>query len=1071
MGRSGWRVRFLCCRLPTDYPRPPEQSFEGAKLALPIPAELAEGIGAAAEQWGVTPFHIWLAAYHTLLHLMTGQDDLIVGTPIAGRFHPATESLVGMFVNTLPIRSRPSGELPFRAFAEQLKETALAAMDNGLLPFEHMVTMLDVPRDLSRNPLFDTMFVMQHREAVQETDALRFEAQVPDNRVSKLDLTFEIADEGAKGAALTIEYATALFKEDSIRRMAQWYFRIAGLALAEPERPLGRIGLQGAEEAEKQSEAFNRTAAPYASGDTVEVYLERQAAETPQTAAVAAEDGVLTYAELNRRSNRLAQALRKQGIKREERVAVVMDRSLEMMIVIFGVLKAGGAYVPVTPGLPPERIRYMLDNSGAKLVLTKGSAPEGLETFLPFMDVHEALVQERDDSPVEKLHDSRSLAYVLYTSGSTGQPKGVMIEHHSVVNRIGWMQKQYGLDASGVILQKTPITFDVSVWELFWWSFAGAKLVLLPPGGEKDPALMAETIARHGVTTMHFVPSMLHLFLEHSGLLRGEARLESLSHVFASGEALSADQVRRFRERIGDPFDARLVNLYGPTEATVDVSYYDCSDGDIPVQVPIGKPIDNISLYIVNEAMMLQPVGIAGELCISGAGLARGYIGRPDLTEEKFVDNPFAAGSQMYRTGDLARWLLDGTIEYLGRIDHQVKVRGQRIECGEIEHVLLGHPSVSEAVVMKRDAASGSEYLCAYVVCSEPADHQELRDFAAVRLPEYMVPQVIVELPAMPLSSNGKIDRKMLPEPELAADSGTPFAEAASDIELAIAAVWHEILQRDDFGIHHRFFDVGGESLLLVRVHQRLEELYPGALGVTDLFTYPTIASLAAYLESRTRELASWSWSGLPVADDCVNSGYSAERIGSIQFQLDRSVAEGLAELASSRAVTVEAAAYAVYLYFWRGESGTDRLVLPALTDKGLIAPREIDFAEVRDFDTLLRHAAKRVSAGECYTARQISKQPQANAEFALFPLFAGAAQHGFKEREALLERFDVVLYMDGAAASSGAEGPELGGMWTYNARILGKEAVLDWASAYLELLSSVVEQYRASAGSAVPGV
>ncbi|MGG3311073.1 amino acid adenylation domain-containing protein [Paenibacillus lautus] len=1059
-------------QLPIDYPRPPEQSFEGAKLALPIPAELVEGTSAAAEQWGVTPFHIWLTAYHTLLHLMTGQDDLIVGTPIAGRFHPATESLIGMFVNTLPIRSQPSGELPFRAFAEQLKEIALAALDNSLLPFEHMVTMLDVPRDLSRNPLFDTIFVMQHMEAGQTAaDALQFEVQVPDNRVSKLDLTFEIADQGAKGAALTIEYRAALFKEDSIRRMAEWYFRIVGLALAEPGRPLGGIGLQGAAEAQKQSEAFNRTAAPYANGDTVEVYLERQAAETPQAVAVAAENGALTYAELNRRSNQMAQTLRKQGIKREERVAVVMDRSLEMMISIFGVLKAGGAYVPVTPSLPPDRIRYMLENSGAKLVLTKGKAPEGLETSLPFTDVHEVMTQERDDFPVEKLHDSRSLAYVLYTSGSTGQPKGVMIEHHSVVNRIGWMQKQYGLDASGVVMQKTPITFDVSVWELFWWSFAGAKLVLLPPGGEKDPALMMDTIARHGVTTMHFVPSMLHLFLEHPGLLRGEAKLESLSHVFASGEALTADQVRRFRERIGVPFNARLVNLYGPTEATVDVSYYDCSDGDISINVPIGKSIDNISLYIVSESMKLQPVGIAGELCISGAGLARGYISRPDLTEEKFVDNPFAAGSLMYRTGDLARWLSDGTIEYLGRIDNQVKIRGQRIECGEIEHVLLGHPAVSEAVVMKRDAVSGSEYLCAYIVCSEPADHQELRDFAALRLPDYMVPQAVVELPAMPLSPNGKIDRKALPEPELAAGSATPFVEAASDIELAIATVWHEILQRDDFGIHHRFFDVGGESLLLVRAHQRLEELYPGALGVTDLFTYPTIASLAAYLESRNRELASWSWSGLSVADDCVCNGYAAERIGSVQFQLDTMVSEGLTELAASRLVTVEAAAYAVYLYFWRGKSGMSRLVLPAMTDNGLIAPKEIDFGEVRDFDTLLRHAAKRVNAGECYTPRQIRKQPQAEAGFALFPLFAGAALHGFKEREALLERFDVVLYMSGAAAAPrGAEVPELGGVWTYDARRLSKEVVLDWASAYLELLSSVVEQYRVAIGSAESG-
>ncbi len=1051
-------------QLPTDYSRPREQSFEGAKLMLPIPAELVEGIEAAAEQWDVTPFHIWLAAYHTLLHLMTGQEDLIVGTPIAGRFHPATETLVGMFVNTLPIRSRPSSELPFNSYARQLKEISLAALDNGMLPFEHMLTLLDVPRDLSRNPLFDTMFVMQHTEVGRAAaNALQFEAQVPDNHVAKLDLTFEIADQGAKAAVLTIEYATSLYKEASIRNMAEWYFRIICLVLAEPERPLGGIGLLDAAAAGKQSETFNYTAVPYASGDTVEVYLERQSAETPQAVAVAAADGTLTYAELNRRSNRLAQALRKQGIKREERVAVMIDRSLEMMIAIFGVLKAGGAYVPVAPDLPQERIRYMLDNSGANLVLINGESPKDLDISLLILDVNEALKQEWSDLPVEKLHDSRSLAYVLYTSGSTGQPKGVMIEHHSVVNRIGWMQKQYGLNENGVILQKTPITFDVSVWELFWWSFAGAKLVLLPPGGEKDPALMMDTITQYGVTTMHFVPSMLNLFLEHPGLLRGEARLESLAHVFASGETLTADQVRRFRERLGVPFDIRLVNLYGPTEATVDVSYYDCSDGEIPIQVPIGKPIDNISLYIVNNAMKLQPVGIAGELCISGTGLARGYIGRPDLTEEKFINNPFATGSLMYRTGDLARWLPDGTIEYLGRIDQQVKIRGQRIECGEIENVLLSHPEVSEAVVIKRKAASGSEYLCAYIVCSEPENSLGLRDFTAMRLPDYMIPSIIVELPAMPLSPNGKIDRKALPEPEVATDNYTPFVEATSDSELAIAAIWREVLQSDDFGIHHRFFDIGGESLLLVRVHQRLEALYPGALGVTDLFAYPTIASLAAFLESRNRELASWSWSGLPLADDCVNSSYELERIGNIQFQLEQTVAKGLVELAAARSVTIEAAAYAVYLYFWRSESGINRLVLPAITDNGLIAPKEIDFAEVRDFDTLLWHAARRVSAGESYTARQIRKQPQTEVGFALFPLFAGSAQHEFREREELLEQFDVVLYLDSTTAAEGLEEFEIGGVWTYDAGRLDKDAVLDWASSYLELLLSVIEQYRAA--------
>ncbi|REK76178.1 non-ribosomal peptide synthetase [Paenibacillus paeoniae] len=1058
-------------QLPTDHPRPPEQSFAGAKLALPIPATLAGLVKSEAEHWGVTPFHIWLAGYHTLLHLMTGQDDLIVGTPVAGRFHPGTEDLVGMFVNTLPIRSKPSGALSFRAFAEQLKEAALAALDNGLLPFEHMVTMLEVPRDLSRNPLFDTMFVMQHMEAGQKAaDSLQFAAKVLDNHVSKLDVTFEIADQGAKGMALTIEYAITLFNADSIQRMAEWYLRILTLALAEPERPLAGIGLLDPMDAKEQAEAFNRTTVPYASHLTVEAYLEGQAVKTPQAVAILAEEGQLTYAELDEQSNRLARALRKQGIMREERVAVVMDRSLAMMIAIFGVLKAGGAYVPLAPGLPQERIQYMLDNSGAKLALIQSGAPEGLDAIIPVRDVNEVIAMEQDASPVEKLHDSSSLAYVLYTSGSTGQPKGVMIEHHSVINRIGWMQKEYGLDGNSVILQKTPITFDVSVWELFWWSFAGAKMVLLPPGGEKDPALMLNTIQRYSVTTMHFVPSMLHLFLEHPDLLRSEARLESLAHVFASGEALTADQAKRFRDRIGVPFGVKLINLYGPTEATVDVSYYDCSVGPLPVQVPIGKPIDNIALYIVSETMALQPIGIAGELCISGVGLARGYMGRPDLTEEKFVRNPFKKGSLMYRTGDLARWLPDGTIQYLGRIDHQVKLRGLRIECGEIEHVLLRHPAVSEAVVMKRTAASGSEYLCAYVVCAEQTEHQTLREFAATHLPDYMVPPVVVELSSMPLSPNGKVDRGALPEPEIAPDSGVEFAEAASDTEQAIAAVWRELLQRDDFGIHHRFFDVGGESLLLVRAHQRLEELYPGSLSVTDLFTYPTIASLAAHLESRNREQASWDWSGLPMPDNFANANNAMERSGNIRFVLDEAVAEGLIELAEAQSLPVEAIAFAVYLYFWRGQSGITELVLPWVTDKGLIAPKEINFAEVQDFDLLLRLAGKPVATGDSYAVRQIKRRPQAEHEYSLFPLFAGGVRHGFKEQEELFELVDLVLYIGEDAASSETGESQIGGVWSYNARRLDRETVVDWASDYLEMLSMVVEQYRAAANSAASG-
>ncbi|OAB42663.1 non-ribosomal peptide synthetase [Paenibacillus glacialis] len=1052
--------------LPTDRPRSSEQSFAGSKLIDTLPPSLMEEVESLAIASDMTPYHVMLACFHVLLYKMTGQEDIIVGTPIGGRFHPVTEPLVGMFVNTVAIRSEPSGDLTFLKFAEAIKGSVLGAMHNGMLPFEHCVTALDVPRDLSRNPIFDVMFVLQNMETpTMEADKLQLKTCSLEHAVSKLDMTFELAEREGR-IDIAVEYATALFDTESIRRMISYYIRIVETVTRDEHIPLCQISLLTVEEEAKQITDFNETAIAYPSQRTVESYLEAQAEWIPHATAVVDESAEISYGELNERANRLARALRKRGVKCEDTVAIMMERSIEMIIAIFGILKAGAAYVPIAPQLPEERIQYMLSDSGATIVLTRGTGIRNLPLGSEILDVAVVLQQEQNGSALEKIHHSRNLAYVLYTSGSTGQPKGVMIEHHSVVNRIMWMQNNYALDMNDVILQKTPITFDVSVWELFWWSFVGAKLCLLEPGGEKDPGAIVNAIAKHAVTTMHFVPSMLHLFMDSPGIVDAGEDLASLRTVFASGEALTVDHVERFRSNLGKPYHVALVNLYGPTEATVDVSYYDCMREGSLTSVPIGKPIDNISLYVVNDALRIQPVGIAGELCISGVGLARGYWRRPDLTNDRFVKNPFVSGGVMYRTGDLARWLPDGNIEYLGRLDHQVKIRGYRIECGEIEHALTNHPSVKEAVVIKREGNAGSSaFLCAYVITEESVTSIQLREHLATTLPDYMIPAFYMELPQMPLSPNGKVDRKALPTPDGMLDTGISYVEVSGDTERTIAVVWGELLGRSDIGANHNFFDVGGESLLLIRVHQRLDELYPGVLKVTDLFNYPTIASLAEYIESHGDKLRLWHWSGIPLRDDCSNEAYAAQWKSSFQLTLDTDLVQGLAKLAESQSVAVESVTLALYLLFWKQQANSNLILLPVATSKGRIAPIEIDFSTVKEFNEMLQVVVSSLNDAEVeYDVQQVKLERGSHDGFSVAPLYVDGSKNSMTAGQELLQVFDIVLTMDinkGTAVKG-----VINGLLEFNARRLKKEKVKEWAQGYVKLLRMAVHQFQQTANS-----
>ena len=523
---------------------------------------------------------------------------------------------------------------------------------------------------------------------------------------------------------------------------------------------------------------FNRTGAAFPDGATLQELIEAQVArQASEVAVICDHDKVLgvpslTYAQLNDRANQLAHLLRSEGVGPGHVVALMVERSFAMIVGILGILKAGGAYLPVSPDNPPDRIDYMLSDGGVKVLLVQNKTVRRVAFGGLTINLDDPDIFRGSAANPSILNNPQDLAYVIYTSGSTGRPKGVMIEHRSVVNRLHWMQHVYPIAECDVILQKTPYSFDVSVWELFWWALQGARLCLLMQGGERNPLAIVDTVKKHEVSVLHFVPSMLNVFLEYldgkaDGAYRG---LSSVRRVFASGEALTPSHVRKFNEIWGRRTGARLTNLYGPTEATVDVSYYDCPAHNEAASIPIGRPIHNTRLYIVRDGRQVA-IGESGELCIAGIGLARGYLNNSALTDEKFTDNPVNPGERIYRTGDIARWLPDGNIEYLGREDYQVKIRGLRIELGEIENTIREYPGINDCVALVKKYSESILLIIAYVVCKPDLEIAGLRHYLGKHLPDYMIPNHFEKIDEMPLTPSGKADRKVLPEPLIKAGS------------------------------------------------------------------------------------------------------------------------------------------------------------------------------------------------------------------------------------------------------------------------------------------------------------
>ncbi|MEU4776032.1 amino acid adenylation domain-containing protein [Micromonospora sp. NPDC023644] len=787
-------------------------------------------------------FTIVAAALTIYLSRIHRTGDVVIGVPLLNRRTDAERNTVGHFANAMPLRMNTTGRETFRELVTRLRGSTRAMRAHERLPAGELLRELR-PSDSGPRHLFDVTLSSMRWPSSAEIPGVVRETMVYGHAHETDALAIVVNEFTQDGpVVIDIDYAADVFDDDfPIESLAGHLTTLIGNALDAPDAPVSSLAMLAPAEHARLVQAANPARTGYPRHQTLSGLFEEQAARTPDRLAVVT--GALTYAELDARANRVARVLRKEGIRPDDRVAVLIERDATMLTAILGVLKAGGAYVPIDPSYPADRIRFLIEDSGAKVVLVSGATkPPTVDAAVCDVD---ALAGSR--APVEPVATADNLAYVIYTSGSTGKPKGVMVEHHSVVNRLAWMQRRYPIGGADVLLQKTPISFDVSVWELFWWTIAGAGLALPPADVEKDPEAILGAIAAHGVTVIHFVPSMLGPFLdliERSPRLRDSAG--TLRLVFCSGEELTPGRVEQFTRVFGDG-GPKLVNLYGPTEATVDVSAFDCPPGPV-FRVPIGRPIDNIRLYVLGRHGEAQPGGVAGELCVAGAGVARGYLDRPELTGERFVEDPFHPGERMYRTGDLARWLADGNLEFLGRIDGQVKIRGNRVELGEVRDSLATFPGLRDAIVIDHRSEARGTYLVGYYVASDEVDPARLRTHLANTLPEFMIPAFFVRLDRTPLTPNGKLDRSALPSP---AAVDVPDEPPRTEIEAALAAIWSDVLGLERVGIHRNYYTIGGDSILALRVRAEAEKrgLY---FELADMVRYPTIAALAHRVSTET---------------------------------------------------------------------------------------------------------------------------------------------------------------------------------------------------------------------------
>ncbi|WP_164018210.1 non-ribosomal peptide synthetase, partial [Pyxidicoccus trucidator] len=839
--------------VPTDKPRPATLSHAGASVPMHLPLALTEAAEALAQREGATPYMLLLAAFQAVLQRYSGQDDVLVGSPIAGRRHASTEGLIGFFVNTLVLRARFTSALTFRELLAQVRDTTLGAYEHQDVPFEKLVEELHPSRDLGRTPLFQVLFVLQNTpDAGLSLPELTLRGVDVESTVSRFELELGLtrAPDGYRGGLI---FSTELFEPSTAVLLAARLQLLLEGALATPDAPLTALPLQMAEERQQVLVEWNGAAADFQRDGCFHTLFEQQARRTPHAPAVVLGDSALSYARLNARANQLAAHLRSLGVGPDVTVGLCLERTPDAIVALLAVHKAGGAYVPIDPAAPAQRKSFVLQDCGASVLLTVQALADAWRPqvrHLLCLDTEAARLAALPESDVPSSVRAENLAYVIYTSGSTGTPKGVMVQHRSVLHlheataRTLYAGQPRGLRVS----LNAPLFFDVSVEQLIHLA-DGHCLCLLPEDTRKDPEEMLAWLEAQRVDVLDCTPAQLHLLLQ-AGLLE---RTHVPRLVVCAGEAMDLS----LWQALSRTRRTRAVNAYGPTEGTVYATTWCVQDSSVQVPV-IGQPLPNTRAYVLDAQLRPTPVGVPGELYLAGEGVARGYLGRPELTAERFVPDPFSTepGLRLYRTGDKARWRQDGTLEYLGRLDFQVKVRGYRIELGEVESALRTHPAVKDAVVLAREDVPGDKRLVAYVAPTE-VDTASLRSHLRQHLPEYMVPVAFVPLSTLPLTANGKVDRRALPAPQ-AIDTPTAAHVAPRDaLELVLARTWEQVLGIQPVGVRANFFELGGHSLLAVRLMAAMREATGRQLPLAALFQAPTVEQLATLLRAGGLETSS----------------------------------------------------------------------------------------------------------------------------------------------------------------------------------------------------------------------
>ena len=839
--------------LPVDNLSNETKNHEGTLVGLKLNTEETSFLRKIAEENGLTMYMTLFSLYTILLSKLTRQDDIIIGVLKNELF--SREDFDDSDIsneNILPVRNAVKSELKVTEYVSSLKANIKEIYDNKEYSFDDLVEKLLINNNNENKFLFNVFFNFEsNNESLGELSELNEDQYYQEACSCKYDLTFTALDNN-DNIIINFIYPNDLFKSETIKRYLSFFSNIIHQIKNNDDIRIDDIDIITEEEKQKILFDFNDTHSVYPSNKTLYQLFEEQVKRTPKNIAVYSKNDSISYVNLESEATKIANIIITKGIQRGSVIGLIADRSIEMICGIFGILKAGCCYLPIMPQTPQSRLEYILNDSECKLILTQTKYIEGIKNDIAYIDLEKLDKYEiSGENPKVDCYPT-DLAYIIYTSGTTGNPKGVMIENNSVVNRINWMHKSYPIESEDIILQKTPYTFDVSVWEIFWWFLGGAAVYMLEPEGEKDPELIARVIDERKINVLHFVPSMLDGFLKFMENSLNKYNLTSIKYVFASGEALKSHLANKFIKLL-DHESCNLINLYGPTEATVDVSYFNCQRDVEYNNIPIGKPIDNTQLYILDEnTLKVQPIGIAGELMISGVCLSRGYLKQSELTMEKFIENPFKAGERLYRTGDLAKWLTNGDIEFLGRLDHQVKIRGFRIELEDIEENLLKCDGV-EAAVVTDVGEYGAKYLCAYIVGNDFNKNDVLKSLSE-KLPEYMIPSYFIKLDNIPLTSNGKVNRKALPEPKITKDDN--YKKPINDMEIKLVEIWSEVLEisKENISLTANFFEIGGTSVKLIELNSRINAELGREIPIMDMFNYPTIEKFIGYINEEFSE-------------------------------------------------------------------------------------------------------------------------------------------------------------------------------------------------------------------------